>query len=50
MKKRLVNELVAEAIIDCSREIQVKFQARIVTFAGDERVPDLPGGDVMIWL
>lgn len=51
LKKRLVDEFVAEAMIDGKRDIQVKFRANIIDLAGGEKGPDLPNdGEIVVQL
>lgn len=44
MKKQLVDELVAEAIIDGKRSIQVEFRAKIMDLAVSKQILDFPNG------
>lgn len=51
MKKQLVDELVAEAIIDGERVIQVEFRAKIMDLAVSKQILDFPnGGEIVVRL
>jgi hypothetical protein len=51
LKKRLADELVAEAIIDGKRDIQVKFRAKIIDLAVSKKILDFPNdGEVVVRL
>jgi hypothetical protein len=51
LKKQLVDEFVAEAIIDGKRDIQVKFRANIRDLAGSAKGPDIPDdGEIVVRL
>lgn len=51
MKKQLVDELVAEAMIDGKRDIQVEFRAKILDMAVSKQLLDFPnGGDIVVRL
>ncbi len=51
MKKQLVDELVAEAMIDGKRDIQVEFRARIMDLAVIKQLLDFPnGGEIVVRL
>jgi len=51
LKKRLVDEFVAEALIDGKRDIQVKFRANIIDLVGGEKAPDFPDkGEIVVRL
>jgi len=42
LKKQLVDELVAEAMIDGKRDIQVEFRAKIMDLAVSKQILDFP--------
>lgn len=44
LKKQLVDELVAEAMIDGKRDIQVEFRAKIMDLAVSKQILDFPNG------
>ena len=48
MKKQLVDELVAEAIIDGKRGIQVEFRAKIMDQEVSQQLLDFPNGGEII--
>jgi hypothetical protein len=48
MKKQLVDELVAEALIDGKRDIRVKFRAKIIDLAVSKRILDFPNNGEII--
>jgi DNA invertase Pin-like site-specific DNA recombinase len=51
MKKQLVDELVAEAMIDGKRDIQVEFRAKIMDQAVSKQLLDFPnGGEIVVRL
>ena len=51
LKKELVDELVAEAIIDGKRDIQVQFRAKIMDLAVSKRILDFPNdGEIVVRL
>ncbi len=51
MKKQLVDELVAEAMIDGKRDIQVEFRAKIIDLAVSKQIQDFPnGGEIVVQL
>ena len=51
MKKQLVDELVAEAMIDGKRDIQVEFRAKIMDLAVSKQILDFPnGGEIVVRL
>ena len=51
LKKQLVDELVAEAVIDDKRDIQVELRAKIMDLAVREQLLDFPNaGEVVVWL
>ena len=51
MKKQLVDELVAEAMIDGKRDIQVEFRAKIMDLAVSKQIQDFPnGGKIVVQL
>ncbi|MBI5963729.1 MAG: hypothetical protein HY863_09665, partial [Chloroflexi bacterium] len=51
MKKQLVDELVAEAMIDGKRDIQVKFRAKIMDLAVSQQLLDFPNaGEIVVRL
>jgi len=51
MKKELVDELIAEAMIDGKRDIQVQFRAKIMDPAVSNQLLDFPnGGEIMVRL
>jgi site-specific DNA recombinase len=51
MKKQLVDELVAEAMIDGKRDIQVEFRAKIMDLAVSKQLLDFPnGGEIVVRL
>jgi hypothetical protein len=51
MKKQLVDELVAEAMIDGKRDIQVEFRAKIMDPAVSKQLLDFPNnGEIVIRL
>jgi hypothetical protein len=50
MKKQLVDELLAEAMIDGKRDIQVEFRAKIMDPAVSNQLLDFPnGGEIIVW-
>ena len=51
MKKQLVDELVAEAMIDAKRDIQVEFRAKIMDLAVSKQLLDfLNNGEIIVRL
>jgi hypothetical protein len=51
LKKQLVDELVAEAMIDGKRNIQVEFRAKIMDLAVSQQLLDFPnGGEIVVRL
>lgn len=51
MKKQLVDELVAKAMIDGKRDIQVEFRAKITDPAVSQQLLDFPkGGEIVVRL
>jgi hypothetical protein len=51
LKKRLVDELVAEAIINGKRDIRVEFRAKIMDLAVSKQLLDFPNdGEIVIRL
>ncbi|MBL8079950.1 MAG: hypothetical protein JNM55_18425 [Anaerolineales bacterium] len=51
MKKQLVDELVAEAVIDGKRDIQVEFRAKIMDMAVSQQLIDFPNdGEIIVRL
>jgi hypothetical protein len=51
MKKQLVDELVAEAMIDGKRDIQVEFRAKIMDLAVSQQLLDFPNnGEIAVRL
>jgi hypothetical protein len=48
MKKQLVDELVAEAMIDGKRDIQVEFRAKIMDQAVSQQLLDFPNGGEIV--
>ena len=51
MKKQLVDELVAEAMIDGKRDIQVEFRAKIMDLAVIKQLLDFPNdGEIVVRL
>lgn len=51
MKKQLVDELVAEAMIDGKRDIQVEFRAKIMDLAVSKQLLDFPNdGEIVVRL
>lgn len=51
LKKQLVDELVAEAMIDGKRDIQVEFRAQIKDLAVSQQILDFPnGGETVVRL
>jgi len=51
LKKQLVDELVAEAIIDSKRNIQVEFRAKIMDLAVSKQLLDFPNnGEIVVRL
>ena len=51
MKKQLVDELVAKAIIDDKRDIQVEFRAKIMDQELRKKLLDFPnGGEIVVRL
>lgn len=51
MKKQLVDELVAKAIIDGERDIQVEFRAKILELAVRKQLLDFPNnGEIVVRL
>lgn len=51
MKKQLVYELVAEAIIDGERDIQVEFRAKIMDLTVSQQLLDFPNdGEIVVQL
>lgn len=51
MKKQLVDELVAEALIDGKRDIQVEFRAKITDLTVSKQLLDFPnGGEIVVRL
>jgi DNA invertase Pin-like site-specific DNA recombinase len=48
LKKRLVDELVAEAMIDGKRDIQVEFRVKIIDLAVSKQLLDFPNGGEII--
>jgi len=51
MKKHLVDEFVAEAMIDGKRDIQVEFRAKIMDLAVSKQILDFPnGGEIVVRL
>ncbi len=51
LKKRLVDELVAEAMIDGKRDIQVEFRAKIMDLTVSKQLLDFPNaGEIVVRL
>jgi hypothetical protein len=51
LKKKLVDELVAEAMIDGKRDIQVEFRAKIMDLAVSKQLLDFPNdGEIVVRL
>jgi len=51
LKKQLVDELVAESMIDGKRDIHVEFRAKIMDLAMSQQILDFPnGGEVVVRL
>jgi len=51
LKKQLVDELVAEAMIDGKRDIQVEFRAEIIDLAVSKQILDFPNdGEIVVRL
>ena len=51
LKKQLVDELVAEAMIDGKRDIQVEFRAKIMDLAVSKQILDFPNdGEIVVRL
>ena len=51
LKKQLVDELVAEAMINSKRDIQVKFRAKIMDLTVSKQLLDFPnGGEIVVRL
>lgn len=51
LKKQLVDELVAEAVIDGKRDIQVEFRAKIMDMAVSQQLIDFPNdGEIIVRL
>jgi hypothetical protein len=51
LKKQLVDELLAEAMIDGKRDIQVEFRAKIMDLIVSQQILDFPnGGEVVVRL
>ncbi|MBL8076693.1 MAG: hypothetical protein JNM55_01925 [Anaerolineales bacterium] len=51
MKKQLVDELVAEAVIDGKRDIQVEFRAKIMDQEVRKQLLDFPNnGEIVVRL
>ncbi len=51
LKKQLVDELVAEAIIDGKRDIQVEFRAKIMDLEVRKQILDFPNdGEIVVRL
>jgi len=48
LKKQLVDELVAEAIIDGKRDIQVQFRAKIINLEVSKRILDFPNNGEIV--
>ncbi|MBI3166087.1 MAG: hypothetical protein HYZ24_15500, partial [Chloroflexi bacterium] len=48
MKRQLVDELVAEAMIDGKRDIQVEFRAKIMDLAVSKQILDFPNGGEIV--
>ena len=48
LKKQLVDELVAEAMIDGKRDIQVEFRAKILDLAVSKQLLDFPNGGEIV--
>lgn len=51
MKKKLVDELVVEAMIDDKRDIQVEFRTKITDLAVSKQLLDFPNaGEIVVRL
>jgi hypothetical protein len=51
LKKQLVDELVAEAMIDGKRDIQVEFRAKIMDLTVSKQLLDFPNdGEIVVQL
>lgn len=51
LKKKLVDELVAEAMIDGKRDIQVEFRTKIMDLVVSKQILDFPnGGEIVVRL
>ena len=51
MKKQLVDALVAEAMVDGKRDIQVEFRAKIMDLEISKHLLDFPnGGEIVVRL
>ena len=51
MKKQLVDALVAEAMVDGKRDIQVEFRAKIMDLAVSQQLLDFPNdGEIVVRL
>jgi len=48
LKKQLVDELVAEAMIDGKRDIQVEFRAKIMDQAVSQQLLDFPNAGEIV--